>query len=257
MMVSGIRRGATRHNIANDRQTQGASMRTVVVSGANRGLGLEFCRQLVARGERVIGGCRQPSRAGELTRLAVAHPGRLTILPLDLAKPSGIVEFARELGMIAAHIDVLINNAGVLPGGERYGEIQAKALSDAFAINCAGPLLLTQALTERLEQGTQPRVLNLTSELGSIARRDACRTPSYCISKAALNMATRLIAFELTPRGIVCFAAHPGWVRTDMGGEQAPVAPKDSIAALLGLLDRADAGFAGRFFDRDGAPIPW
>src|SRR6185436_10912114 len=194
-------------------------MRIVAISGASRGLGLEFCRQLMARGDRVIAGCRTPSRAGELTRLAVAHPGRLTILPLDVLKPNGVAEFARELAMIANHVDVLINNAGILPSGESYGQVAVKNLLEAFATNCAGALLLTQALTPLLEAGTRARVMSISSEIGSIAKRDGFRNPSYAISKAALNMAVRLAAFELTPRGIIAFAVHQGWVRTDMGGD--------------------------------------
>ena len=232
-------------------------MRIVAISGANRGLGLELCRQLMARGDRVIAGCRTPSRAGELTRLAVAHPGRLTILPLDVLKPNGIAEFARELGMIVDRVDVLINNAGVLPSGETFGQVQVKNLLEAFATNCAGSLLLTQALTPMLEHSGKARVMSISSELGSIAKRDQFRNPSYSISKAALNMAVRLASFELLPRGIIAFAVHPGWVRTDMGGEKAPLSAPESVSALLTLLDTIAPADAGRLLDRNGTAMAW
>lgn len=232
-------------------------MRIVAISGANRGLGLALCRALVARGDRVLAGCRTPSRAGELTRLAVAHPGRLHILPLDLMKPPAIHEFAREVAMIAERLDVLINNGGVLPAGERFGQVQQRHMLEAFTTNVAGSLLLTQELTPRLELGQRARVMNVSSELGSIAKRDAFRNPSYSISKAGLNMATRLLAFELAPRGIICFAVHPGWMRTDMGGSNAPLAPADVATALVSLLDGIGPNDAGRLLDRNGTAMPW
>jgi len=232
-------------------------MRIVAISGANRGLGLEFCRQLMARGDRVIAGSRTPSRAGELTRLAVAHPGRLTILPLDVLKPNGVAEFARELAMIVDRVDVLINNAGVLPSGETYGQVAVKNLLEAFATNCAGSLLLTQALTPMLESSAKARVMSISSELGSIAKRDAFRNPSYSISKAALNMAVRLAAFELLPRGIIAFAVHPGWVRTDMGGAGADIDAAESIAGMRRALAALQPSQTGSFLDYDGTPLAW
>ncbi|MBL8275047.1 MAG: SDR family NAD(P)-dependent oxidoreductase, partial [Xanthomonadales bacterium] len=173
-------------------------MRRVVVTGANRGLGLEFTRQLLARGDRVYAAVRKPGHALELTRLALAHPGRVSVLPFDATKPATAVELVREIGLVDDAIDVLINNAGVLPAGERYGAIEAKSLLDAFTINVVGATLLTQAATPMLERGTAPRVVNISSTLGSIGTRAAFGTPSYAISKAALNMATRQLAFELS-----------------------------------------------------------
>jgi NAD(P)-dependent dehydrogenase (short-subunit alcohol dehydrogenase family) len=232
-------------------------MLRVLVTGANRGIGLEFARQLLARGDRVYATCRHPGRALALTELAAAHPGRLTVLPLDVASERSIAELARELGTLHAALDVLINNAGILVGGERFGGITAEALLQSFATNAAGPLLLTQALLPYLQTGVGAKVLNLSSELGSLARASRFGTPSYAISKAALNMVTRQLAHALGPLGIVVLCVHPGWVRTDMGSAQAPLTPRESVTGLLAVLDAAGPADAGKFLDYTGAAVPW
>ncbi len=232
-------------------------MQRVLVTGANRGLGLEFAQQLLARGARVIAACRQPGRALKLTELAAAHPGHLHVLPLDLARERSIAGLAHEAGMLTDRLDALINNAGVLVSGERYGELAAKAFAETFATNVIGPLLLTQALTSLLEHGDAARVVNLSSDLGSHADTLAFNTPSYAISKAALNMVTRLTAAELGPRGITVISLNPGWVRTDMGGARAPLAANESVAAMLEVIDGLKPGDSGRFLDYSGAEVAW
>jgi NAD(P)-dependent dehydrogenase (short-subunit alcohol dehydrogenase family) len=145
----------------------------------------------------------------------------------------------------------------VLHPGERYGAIEAKALLDAFTVNVVGATLLTQAATPMLERGNSPRVVNISSVLGSIGTRAAFGTPSYAISKAALNMATRQMAFELARRGIVAVAIHPGWVRTAMGGAEAELEPAAAVASVLGVVDRLRGADAGRFLDWNGTEVPW
>lgn len=232
-------------------------MRRIVVTGANRGIGLELTRQLLARGERVYAAVRKPGLAHELTRLALAHPGRLSVLPFDATKPATATELVREIGLVDDAIDTLINNAGVLSAGERFGAIEARSLTDSFSTNVVGSVMLTQAATPMLERGESPRVVNLSSILGSIGTRAAFGTPSYAISKAALNMATRQLAFELATRGIVAVALHPGWVRTAMGGAQAELEPAVAVASMLRVIDQLRLGDAGRFLDWNGNEVPW
>lgn len=232
-------------------------MQRVVVTGANRGLGLEFVRQLLARDARVFAACRHPGKALELTKLAGAHPGRLSVLPLELTQERSIAELVREVGALSAALDLLINNAGMLVAGERFGAIMAKSLNDTFASNAAGPFLVTQALAPLLEKGANAKVVNISSSLGSLTRTSDFYTPSYAISKAALNMATRQLAAELAPRGITVVCASPGWVQTAMGGATAPVTPATSVAGLLQLADRLGVADAGRFLDYSGAALPW
>ena len=232
-------------------------MQRVFVTGANRGLGLEFTRQLLARGDRVLATCRQPGKALPLTELAAAHPGHLHVLPLDLDKERSIAEAVREAAALTDALDVLINNAGVMHSGERFGELTQKVLLDTFSGNVAGPLLLSQALSPLLQKGKNAKVMNVSSRLGSIGASSAFGTPSYAISKAALNMATRQLAAALTPLHVTVFCVSPGWVRTDMGGANAPLSATESVAGMLRVLDGARSTDAGRFLGTDGADIPW
>jgi NAD(P)-dependent dehydrogenase (short-subunit alcohol dehydrogenase family) len=229
-------------------------MRHVLVTGANRGIGLEMVRQLLARGERVTATARVPTAAGALLALADAHPQQLTVAALDVTDTASIAGLAEQLGHTAP-IDVLVNNAGMLPRGERWGAVTAQALADAHAVNTAGPFLLTQAVAARLAPAAV--VVNVSSILGSLAARDGFYTPSYCIAKAGLNMVTRLIAAELGASGKTVFSIHPGWVRTDMGGPDAEIAPPDAVRGILAVIDAAGAGHHGGFFDWQGKPVPW
>ncbi|RNF83584.1 SDR family oxidoreductase [Montanilutibacter psychrotolerans] len=243
--------------------------RRCVVTGANRGLGLEFTRQLLARGDRVVATCRHPGKAQALNRLAGEHPGRLHVLPLDVAEPKSVAQLARELPLLAgldgeddgARIDLLINNAGVLHSGERFGQVPAANLDDSLRSNATGPFLLTQALAPLLVDGDTTRrgatVANLSSGWGSIGLLEAFRTPSYAISKAALNMATALLAHGLRDRGITVLALNPGWVRTDMGGSDADLGADEAVAALLAVIDASTLADSGRFLDRRGGTVAW
>ncbi|NLG60142.1 MAG: SDR family oxidoreductase [Gammaproteobacteria bacterium] len=229
-----------------------------LVTGANRGLGLEFTRQLLARGARVVATCRQPGKATGLNALAGEYPGRLHVLPLDVADARSHAEVVRELPLVlgdAGRLHLLLNNAGILPSGERFGRLEAATLERTFRTNAAGPLLLAQALAPLLADGA--RVVNVSSRLGSMAATGRFGTPSYAMSKAALNMATVQMAHALADRGIAVIAVSPGWVRTDMGGSGAEVAPGDAVAGVLRQVDAVSAGDSGRFIGTDGENIPW
>jgi len=230
-------------------------MTHTLVTGANRGLGLEFVRQLLGRGTRVIATCRQPGRAVELTRLAGEYPGHLTVVPLALPDPRSLGELVREVESLDVRVECLINNAGMLVAGEHYGSIEAKALQDSFAANAQGPFLLTQALAPRLADDA--KVVNISSGLASIAGATSLFSPSYSISKAALNMATKLTSIALADRGIVVIALSPGWVSTDMGGANASLTPAQSITAMLKVIDGLRIDDSGRFLAHSGESIGW
>jgi NAD(P)-dependent dehydrogenase (short-subunit alcohol dehydrogenase family) len=232
-------------------------MLRTLVTGANRGLGLEFVRQLLARGDRVIAACRHPGRASELTAQAAAHPGHLHVLPLDVAKDASITELAREAGMLFEGLDLLINNAGQLVPGERFGSLESEAMAASFRSNAIGPVLLTQALVSLLARGRDPRVANLSSVMGSIANATEFRSPSYGMSKAALNMATMQLAHALAPQGVLCVALHPGWVRTDMGGPNAMIDVGPAVAGMLRVIGGLGAGESGSLRDYQGKVLPW
>jgi NAD(P)-dependent dehydrogenase (short-subunit alcohol dehydrogenase family) len=234
-----------------------AVMQRSLVTGANRGLGLAFVTQLLERGARVLACCRHPSQARVLDALRAAHGDRLAMHALDVADPAAIDALPHAAAKHLQRIDLLINNAGLLVSGERFGNVRAESLAESFAVNASAPLLITQALAPLLALGNKPRVLCVTSQLGSIAQASSFRTISYAMSKAALNMAVKRLAAELAPRGIVVLTAHPGWVKTDMGGKGATLAPADSAHALLNLIERVRAEDAGKFLAYDGAELPW
>jgi NAD(P)-dependent dehydrogenase (short-subunit alcohol dehydrogenase family) len=231
---------------------------TALVTGANRGLGLALVRALLARGDRVVAACRQPGKATELNRLTGEHPGRLRMLPLDVTQPKAHAELARELPLVLGdegRLDLLVNNAGVLHSGERFGSVSAANLEDSLRTNAMAPFLLTQALAPLLADGAT--VANISSQLGSIANTARFGTPTYNIGKAAQNMATRLLAHALHERSIAVLALHPGWVQTDMGGKDAEIAAEDAAAGLLQVIVAATLRDSGHFLDWRGEPLPW
>lgn len=228
-----------------------------VVTGANRGLGLEFARQLLVRGDRVVAGCRAPARADALAMLARQFPGQLDVLALDVGDEASRAAFAAAVATRVDGLDLLVNNAGMLVSGERFGAIGEAALVRSFAVNAAGPFLLTQALAPALAAGRRPRVANISSGMGSIAALEALHSPSYSISKSALNMASALLARALNPQGIGVLTLSPGWAKTDMGGAAAPLSAAVSVADMLRVIDERPGVPAGEFVDHDGSALRW
>jgi len=229
----------------------------ILITGANRGLGLEFVRQYLSRGERVIATTRHTNRAQALNHLAGEYPGHLTVLPLDAANPASIAELLRELQAMDVSLDLMIANAGVLISGERFGELSSEDMEQSFRVNTVGPVLLTQALLPLLANGKAPRAIYLSSILGSITQRDSFYSPSYCISKAALNMGVRLLSSVLAEKGVSAVCVHPGWVQTDMGGAKATLTAVVAVSDLVRLIDGFGAAHNGRFFMHDGSELPW
>ena len=223
-----------------------------VVTGANRGIGLEFVKQLTARGEEVDATARDPGDAPELQ--AVARSGvRLCIHRLDVADDASVAAFAEQLA--PGPVDVLINNAGV--SGVKGGElIDPPDILRVLNVNAVGKLRVVRALLPRLREGTGRKIVNLTSKLGSIAEATGGRY-AYRSSKAAVNMATKLLAEDLRGEGFRTVALHPGWVQTRMGGGAAPVPPEQSIRGMLRIIDGLTAEQSGRTFDFQGREIPW
>lgn len=220
---------------------------TWVVTGANRGLGLELARQLQARGEEVVATTR--SESGDLTKLGV----RVELL--DTSDEASIRTFAERLEGIP--IDILINNAGT--GGDHEGldNLATDTLRRCFLINSMGPLLVTKALLPNLRAGNRRVVVQMTSKMGSVTDNTSGGSYPYRMSKAALNMANRSLSIDLAPEGITCTLMHPGWVRTDMGGSHAPLSVEESVRSMLNVIDKLSAEDSGRFFDYSGEQIPW
>lgn len=235
------------------------SRRTALITGANRGLGLELCRQLLARNYSVFATCRAPGSARELRALA-AKTRSLTILKLDVTAIASIKATISAVKNKTPSLDLLINNAGILASEKTGGfdrDVPQSHL-DAFRTNALGPLLVARAAATLLAKASAPKVANISSELGSIGLSKTGGTYSYRASKAALNMYTRLLAADLRPLGISVFALHPGWVKTRMGGRAAPLTAMESARSVITLIERLDQASSGEFLSAvTGRKIAW
>ena len=233
---------------------------TVLVTGSNRGLGLEWIRQLAPRVDRLFATCRRPDDADALRELAASHPDTITVFALDVTDPAAIEAAADRVRDDAGGLDLLVNNGGINGGGrgDRFGDVDADAMTDVFRVNAVGPHLVTQAFADPLRAAPGgATVVNVTSQLGSIARTSGGGWHSYKASKAALNMCTRLQAGALHDDGVIVVAMHPGWVRTDMGGANARLSTEESVAGMLDVIDGLSPADAGRFLAYDGTELPW
>jgi NAD(P)-dependent dehydrogenase (short-subunit alcohol dehydrogenase family) len=225
---------------------------TVLVTGANRGLGLEFVRQYAAEGWRVLAACRDPKGAAALRKIK----GDVAIYRLDVTKPKEIAALARALE--GAPIDVLINNAGINPSDDDApGHVDYDAWEETLSVNTIAPFRVTEALLPNLLAGAQKLVVAITSGLGSIEGNTDGGLYGYRSSKAALNMVMRGLAADLRDRGVTVVVLSPGWVRTDMGGRGAPLGVKESIGGMRSVIARLKRSDSGRFFNYEGNRIPW
>jgi NAD(P)-dependent dehydrogenase (short-subunit alcohol dehydrogenase family) len=226
----------------------------IVITGANRGIGLELVRQYLARGDSVLAGVRTPERSGELAALVEPSGGRLRIHACDVAREESVRAFAAE---VRGPVGLLINNAGVRSRPDGLQEFDADDVTRIFQVNALGALRVTGALLPMLRRARGAKIANLSSGLGSIADNSWGGAYGYRMSKAALNMASRSLAHDLREDGIVVVALSPGWVRTDMGGEEAPTSVAESVAGLMGLLERLTLEDSGGFFGFQGERIAW
>jgi NAD(P)-dependent dehydrogenase (short-subunit alcohol dehydrogenase family) len=231
-------------------------MPTVLITGANRGLGLEFARQYAAAGWRVLACCREAGKAAELRGVADASAGRVTLHGLDVSDHGRIAALAAELKDTA--IDVLLNNAGVYgPKSARFGQLDYAGWANVLAVNVLAPVRMAECFVEHVARSQRKTMVCLSSLLGSIGANDGGRHYPYRTSKAALNMAVKCMAVDLRDRGVIAVVVHPGWVRTDMGGPNADLAPQESIAGLVKVIDRLGPSDSGRFWNYDGSELPW
>jgi NAD(P)-dependent dehydrogenase (short-subunit alcohol dehydrogenase family) len=229
---------------------------SVLITGANRGLGFEFAKQFLADGWQVYAACRDPDSASELRRLADASGHKLRILNLDVTDLSSVKAAAAEVDGQA--IDLLINNAGIGgPRGQTVGNIDYEAWAKVLDANTMGPMRVSEAFVDNVARSERKLIVTLTSGMGSIADNTSGGSVAYRSSKAAVNMAMRSLAIDLTPRGITCVVVNPGWVQTDMGGPHATITPAASVTSLRPLIDTLGPTQSGKFFNYDGREYPW
>jgi NAD(P)-dependent dehydrogenase (short-subunit alcohol dehydrogenase family) len=234
-------------------------MRRVLITGSNRGLGLEFVRQCLARGDRVFAGCRDPRNAADLAMLSVAHPQHLVILTLDVTDEESIGSVVEAVRLQVDGLDLLINNAGTYPRGETPTTLNAETMLQAFRLNSVAPMMVAQRCLDLLRAGNQPSIVNISSKMGSLwwKEREGGSDYSYCSSKAALNMLSRTLAFDLRSEGIIVVALNPGWVQTDMGGGSADLTPAESVRGMLDVIARLTKADTSKFLTWEGQEHPW
>ncbi|MEM9168817.1 MAG: SDR family oxidoreductase [Pseudomonadota bacterium] len=229
------------------------SGRTIVVVGANRGIGLEFVRQYLAAGERVVAACRDPSAATDLSALAVA--GALVVHPCDVADEASVAGFAKAVG--DAPIDILVNNAGVDGrAAATFDALDYAAFVRCLNVNTVGPVRTIAALRANLRRSDGARVANISSNLGGIAEAGGGHY-AYRASKAALNMLTKAIAEDFRGDDVIVAAFHPGWVKTDMGGPHALIEAEESVSGMRAAIDRLEPGDSGGFFRYTGHQLAY
>ena len=226
----------------------------VLITGANRGLGLELVRQYVTDGARVFAAARLP-HSGALEELARAHAAQLTPIPLDVTQEAALPAAVAAVRAHTDALDVLVNNAGVNPRSVGLGRYERAQMLETLDINAVAPILVAQAFLDLLRQGAQPKLVNISSQIGSFGWNQHGMAPLYAASKAALNMYTRALAQEAG--GVVTVAIHPGWVQTDMGGPGATLTPSQSVTHIRALIARLKPADNGQFFNYDGKPHPF
>jgi len=220
-------------------------MSSILVTGANRGIGLEFCRQLKQRGDEVIAVCRQSSP--ELQQLAVR-----VIEDIDVSQADDVARLQQALA--GDHLDVLINNAGIL-ARDKLSALDFEAIEQQFRVNAVAPLRVSAALQKNLSHGS--KIFVITSSMGSIEENTSGGYYGYRMSKAAVNIAMKSLSVDLADRGIGVFVLHPGYVATDMTSHQGPVSTTESVDGLLARIDELTLDDSGSFRHAKGYPIPW
>jgi len=231
-------------------------MANVLITGANRGLGLEFCKQYASEGWRVLACCRMPEAASELLNLAEQSP-HVSIFALDVGNFEQIEQLAAQLDDTA--IDVLINNAGVYgDSNERgFGQLDYEAWTKTLVINIQAPVKMAEAFLPHLQRGDKKLLVAISSLMGSIADNDSGGSIIYRSSKAGLNSVMKTLAIDLKEQEVGVLIFHPGWVKTDMGGENAPLEAVESVAGMRQTIAAFLPEQSGSFVKYDGTALPW
>jgi NAD(P)-dependent dehydrogenase (short-subunit alcohol dehydrogenase family) len=232
-------------------QLQRATMTTILITGANRGIGLEFVKQYAAEGAEIVACCRAPDEAKELYAIG----GEIRVLPLEVTDANSVAGLKAALG--GTPIDIVINNAGISgPRGELRGAIDVQAWLTVFAVNSIAPVAVALALHDNLKAGHDKKLVTITSALGSTEASGGDFQP-YRASKAAVNNFMRGLSREWARDGISVGIFHPGWVQTDMGGANAPTKPQDSVKGLRARIAELNASNSGSYRDFENQELPW
>jgi NAD(P)-dependent dehydrogenase (short-subunit alcohol dehydrogenase family) len=232
-------------------------MKTVLITGANRGIGLEFCRQYASDGWRIIACSRNPENSDALNKLADQYQDQIQLQPLDVADHLQIDGLAQTLANES--IDLLINNAGIYPVSDNrgFGHSDYAEWGKAFRINTMAPLKMAESFVAQIARSQHKTIVTITSKMGSIADNGSGGSYLYRSSKVAVNMVVKSLAIDLKPSGITAVVFHPGWVKTDMGGPNAMISSAQSVTGMRQVISKLTLADSGKFFGYDGQVIPW
>jgi NAD(P)-dependent dehydrogenase (short-subunit alcohol dehydrogenase family) len=231
-------------------------MATVLITGANRGLGLEFCRQYAEQGWHVIACARNPDDAFDLNSLA-SHHSNIQLETLDVSEFEQIDALSRKLAGLA--IDVLINNAGIYTDNKNngFGHFDYQAWTQSLLINAQAPVKMTEVFLPQIKKSDKKLVVAISSLMGSMADNNSGGSVFYRSSKAALNAAMKCLAIELKDQSVGVLIFHPGWVKTDMGGPDALINADQSVSGMRSLIENFSLDQSGSFVKYDGTSMPW
>ncbi|SEU37908.1 NAD(P)-dependent dehydrogenase, short-chain alcohol dehydrogenase family [Stigmatella erecta] len=232
------------------------------ISGASRGIGLEFVRQLLERGDTVEAGVRAPAEARLLAPLVYTVGPRLRIHELDITNQASVKAFAAAVN--DGPLDVLINNAGISGKWCSFMEMDYEDMTKVMETNSVGPMRLSAALMPAVLKGPTRKIIHLTTRMASLTENTRGGVYgfeggayAYRMSKAALNVCMRTMAVDFRDQGLITAAINPGWVRTEMGGKLAPMRPEDAVRGMLRVIDDITKEQSGMFLDFQGREVPW
>ncbi len=228
-----------------------------LITGTNRGIGLEYVHQLAARGDQVFAACRQPDEATALNELKTQYGDLVSIIALEVTEPDSIAASYAAVSAQTDALDLLINNAAIGTADGGLGSYDMDVMQTVLTVNAIAPMLVIERFLPLLKAGVEPKIINISSGAGSIGNRNSLRPYSYGASKAALNFYTRNLSFDVKDAGVIAISLNPGWVRTDMGGPNADIGVEESIRKGLIVIDGLTLDDSGKFFNYTGENIPW
>ncbi len=236
---------------------------TVLITGAGRGLGLSMSKKFLERHDFLI--ALNKSESPEFSNLAAMHKDRIISFTADVSDEDSVKKTADELGKRSDFIDIIINNAGVHPepAAHRWkhiddlSDVSIGTLRDNIAVNSFGPLLVVKHFLHFLKNGNKKLIINISSEAGSISESFRKDELGYCMSKAALNMQSKILQNRLSEFGIKIIAVHPGWLKTGMGGEEAPDSPDEAAGLIVALSDKKWDLNGPIYMDSAGKAMNW
>lgn len=231
-------------------------MKRILITGANRGIGLAFVTHYLNAGETVFAACRTPDSAEDLHALHAEHSKRLHIIALDVTDAASIASAVEQVGGLSDGLDVLVNNAAVFPRTP-FGSLDFDTSMNTFRVNAVAPVMVTQAFWPLLLKGDSTVILNVSSNRASVSEKRDKNLYDYSASKAAMNSYTRSIAAQAAEAGMLAVMIDPGWVQTRMGGMEAALTPAQTVAGMINVLENLTPEQNGGFFNWDGTTHAW